>query len=303
MSFVAWLAAAALSLLGHPLAPSFAAHAGAKEFCASPGPRDYAARFGEFPPIHEIPPASKKHPALGNLDFGPRTIEMYVDTEGPVVVQPDRYGVAFWDLGFLKGEPSGHPRLNWIVTAQVFSVDGSGWSLEQISHGHIRINRIGNGYQPTLNLPLSHRPGFYRFDVQISEPDGNLLGRYSSYLRVVPPSVKVRLGISNRHFRPGQRLATRPEELGTDLIFFGEAFEVQRRVGGDWRLYRPLNPAFWDGWGGLVGAGDAGRCSYLQIPAHTPSGAYRIVKGVSVIAGGMPVRGLTLTAPFHVSPH
>jgi hypothetical protein len=95
-------------------------------------------------------------------------------------------------------------------------------------------------------------------------------------------------------------LATRPEELGTDWISFGEFFEVQREVGGNWRRYPPLNPEAWELWGGLTEPGGAGRCSYLRIPAHTPLGRYRVVKGVGVDKGIKRERGLTTTARFSV---
>jgi hypothetical protein len=52
-------------LFSHPVAPSAAAHTGAKAFCASLGPRDYAA-LGSLPPIDRIHPGPKEHPGLGN---------------------------------------------------------------------------------------------------------------------------------------------------------------------------------------------------------------------------------------------
>jgi hypothetical protein len=226
---------------------------------------------------------------------------MYVDVEGPAIVRPDRYGVAFWDVGFLGNKPNTHPRLDWLVTAQLVSLDSSGASLEEVAHGHIRIGYIDDAYQPSLNLPVPDQAGFYRFDVQIAGANGDLLGSYSEYLRVVAPSVKVRLGISDRRFRPGQTLATRPEELGTDWISFGEDFEVQRRSGGGWRHYPSLSPEIWEAWGGFAGPGGAGRCSYLHIPADTPAGRYRVVKGIGVNTGSKHEHGLVLAAPFSVS--
>jgi hypothetical protein len=226
---------------------------------------------------------------------------MYVVTEGPVIVKPDRYGVAFWDVGFLGNKPETDPKPNWNVTAQLISLDPSGASLEEVAHGHIRIGSIDNAYQPSLTLPVPDRPGFYRFDVQISDAKGTRLGAYGEYVRVVEPSVKVRLGISDRRFRPGQSLAARPEEIGTSWISFGEHFEVERRSSGGWRPYPPLNTRNWNLWLGTAGPGGAGRCSHLRIPPETPAGRYRLVKGVGVLTGGEHARALTLTAPFSVA--
>lgn len=301
MTPVALLAALVLGLSSQPVAPSAAAHTGAKAFCASPGPRDYAAPLANLPPINRIHPGPKEHPGLGNLPFGPRGIEMYVDTEGPVIVRPEKYGVAFWDVGYLGNKPETHSKLDWLVTAQMVALDSSGASLDEVAHGHIRIGRIDNAYQPSLNLPVPDRLGFYRFDVQIAGADGNLLGSYSEYLRVVAPSLKVRLGINDRQFRPGQTLATRPEELGTEWISFGESFEVQRRSGSRWRSYSSLLPGIWALWRGFVGPGGAGRCSSLHIPIDTPAGRYRVVQTVGVNPSGKRGHGLTLTAPFSVS--
>ena len=268
-------------------------------FCSSPGPRDYTAPLANLPPIDKVP-ARSEHRGVGNLPFGPGTVEMYVDTEGPVIVRPDHFGYGFWDVGFERNQPERHPTLDWLVTAQLVALDSTGEALEEVSHGHVKIHRINDAYQPSLNLKVPYRVGFYRYDIQISDSAGDRLGSYSEYVRVVSRSVKVRLGINGRRFRPRQTVATRPEELGTEWITFGEDFQVQRRSKGAWRLYPPMNPEIWETWGGLTGAGGAGRCSSFRIPAGTPRGRYRIVKRVSTRFGREPGLSLTLTAPFSV---
>jgi hypothetical protein len=225
---------------------------------------------------------------------------MYVDTEGPVIVRPDHFGYGFWDVAFERNPPEGHPRLGWLVTAQMVALDSTGQVSEEIAHGHITIARIDDAYQPSLNLKIPDRVGFYRYDVQIADSAGNLLGSYSEYLRVIPSSVRARLGINGHRFRPGGVVATRPEEIGTAGISFGEDFQVQRLSEGAWRRYPPMTPNAWAAWLGFVGPGSAGRCSSFRIPPGTRRGRFRVVKRVSTSVGREPGRSLTLTAPFSV---
>jgi hypothetical protein len=231
---IGFLAAMVATVLSHPVAPSFAAHSSPRAFCSSPGPRDYTAPFSALPPINEVPGRSKKS-GVGKLPFGPGTVEMYVYTEGPVIVRPGRFGYAFSE----RNPPKHPPKLDRLVTAQLMALDRTGAVSEQVDQGQIRIRSIDDGNQPTLNVKVPDRVGFYRYNIQISDFEGNLLGSYSQYLRVVPGSVRVRLGINGRRFRPGQTVATRPEELGTDWISFGDDLFVQRRIGGTWRSYHP----------------------------------------------------------------
>lgn len=301
MTRIGVLAALVATVLSHPVAPSFAGHESRHAFCSSSGPRDYATPLSTFSPINKVPGRPKKS-GVGNLPFGPGTVEMYAYTEGPVIARPDEFGYAFSDVGFeRKNPPKDRPKLDWLVTAQMMALDPTGAVSEQVDQGQIRIRTIDDAYQPSLNLKVPARVGFYRYDIQISEFDGTLLGSYSQYLRVVPHSVKVRLGINARRVRPGQTIATRPEELGTDWISYGEAFTVQRRIDGDWRPYPPMDQKFWNDWLGLAGPGEAGRCSFLSIPAYAPKGRYRVVKHIGVEEAGEHELGVTVTAPFSVS--
>lgn len=226
-----------------------------------------------------------------------------MDTEGPVIVRPDQFGYGFWDVGFLGNPPVERtPPLNWTVAAQLWSLNPAGEPSEEVDRGQIHIGRINDAYQRNLNLRVSHAVGFYRYDIQISDREGKELGSYSTYLRVVPEAVKVRLGINRHRFRPGQTVATRPEVLGTNWITYGEFFEVERMSNGRWHQDPALAPGSWLFWSGSVGLGGAGRCSRLKIPADTPPGKYRVSKPVGVERHRIQLLPLTLTAPFSVTP-
>ncbi|MGN6588248.1 MAG: hypothetical protein ACTHKT_12405 [Solirubrobacterales bacterium] len=288
------------ALHGNPLAGSHAAGEAPKAFCSSPGPRDYTAPLSKLPPINPVPPRSGRS-GQGNLPFGPGTVEMYLDTEGPVLVKPDRFGYGFFDHGYERSPPVEMTPLGWTVAAQLWSLDSAGRQKEVVDERQIHIGRIDDAYQPNLDLTMPDAVGFYRYDIQISDGEGNELGSYSTYLRVVPEFIKVRLGINSGRFRPGQTVATRPEVLGTNPITYGEDFEVQRMRNGRWQRDWAMTQEEWRAWLGSAGLGGAGSCSSFTIPANTPAGRYRVRKQVGVELHGIHWLPLTLTAPFSVT--
>ncbi|HEY2053912.1 MAG TPA: immunoglobulin-like domain-containing protein [Solirubrobacterales bacterium] len=300
MSAVVVLAASIAAMFSHAVAPPMVADATPKEFCSSPGPRDYAAPLEALPPITRVPARSKEHPGLGNLPFGPRGIEMYEMGVDQVLTGASSYGFAFWDVGFVGNHPE-TPTVDWRVTAQIQALGPDGSVVEEVDHTHIKVGRIDDAYQPIISLDVPGRPGFYRFDIQITGADGAELGAYSEYLRVVPPSVEVRLGINTDRVRPGQVIAVRPEELGTERLDYGEYLVVQRRSDGGWHRYPPMNGGAWALWLGMLGPGAAGSCNHVAIPDDTPAGHYRFVKSVGTETGPRSGRSLSVAAPFMVA--
>jgi hypothetical protein len=285
----------------NPTAPVMVSHRTPDALCSAPAPRDYTTPFASLPPIREVPPKSTEHPGLGNLPFGPKGVELYAGTIGQVLVGRSSIGFSVWNVGFLGNRPDEHPNLDWSLTAQLVTLDAAGQDVEEIGHARDHIGRIDDAYQPSVSLPVPADPGFYRADVQISEADGTVLGSYSEYFRVMSPTLKVRLGISNNRVRPGERIAVRPENLGTDSLTYGEDYVVQRRESGYWRGYRPMNGGAWALWLGFIQPGGAGSCNSPRIPPDTPPGRYRIVKRVSTPLGPKTSRPVTLFAPFTVA--
>jgi hypothetical protein len=284
----------------NPTAPVMVSHSAPNALCSAPAPRDYTAPFARLPPIREIPLESKAHPGLGNLPFGPKGVELYASTNGQVLVGRSNIGFAVWSVGFLGNRPDERPNLDWSLTAQLVALDAAGQDVEEIDHARDHIGRIDDAYQPSVSLAAPADPGFYRADVQISEADGTVLGSYSEYFRVMEPTLKVRLGISNDRVRPGKRIAVRPENLGTDSLTYGEDYVVQRRESGHWRGYRPMNGGLWAAWLGFIQPGGAGSCNSPTIPPDTPPGRYRILKYVGASLDPKASRSVTLVAPFTV---
>ena len=301
LSSAAALMVAIVGLLGHPVAPAVRANDTPGEFCSAPGPRDYESPLAELPSVTSVPPRSKDHPGLGNLPFGPRRVEMYETSVGHVLVGGGRFGYTFWDVGFLGHHPE-TPTVDWGVTARLLALDRDGGVVEEVDHTRTHIGRIDGARQPSIDLPVPSRPGFYRFDIQVRDGGGGELGSYSQYLRVVPRSVRVRLGINRGTVRPGAVVAVRPEELGTEWLTYGESFVVQRRTGGDWQRYDLTRQELWELWLGGLGPGAAGGCNRLLIPSGTPPGRYRILKTLGVEIAPRVGRSFTVTAPFRVLP-
>jgi hypothetical protein len=154
------------------------------------------------------------------------------------------------------------------------------------------------GNQPRIDVnPLDDRHGFYRFDMQIFSTDGDRIGSFGAYFKVVRPSWRPRLGLSRAVLRPGRQLLIRVENYGSERATYGESFRVQRFENGAWAPADVSIRRFWRLWSGWSSPGDAGRCSSLWLRSNTAPGLYRIVKRVGGRPGGGPTR---LSAGFQV---
>ena len=258
------LVALGLSLTSPVLA--LAAPTSAGSFC---GPKEPVRDFGlsNMPPVREAPESLKK------LGFG--AVTMY----GPwdrVMPAPSPFG-----YGFSERDYGGSPRLDWTVTAQLWTVDRRGEDLEEVDHNEIFIGQLNATHQPRIEVhPLADRRGFYRFDLQIANGAGAVLGSYSSHFKVVRASWHPRLRLNRDVLRPGERLLARLENHGSRTVSFGESFGVQRFESGAWVQASDLRGGPWRQWLGFLGPGGSGRCNSLFLPATTPTGLYRIIKWV-----------------------
>ena len=259
---------------------------GDPEFCSPEEPvRDFG--LSKLPPVREMP--------VSEGMFGHGAVNAYGGGMfGRILTGPQGYG-----YGFSESNYTGTVRLNWTVTAQMWSVGGKGNPIEQVGEARLFIGRLNAAHQPHISIDTPSENGFYRFDIQFTAESGALLGSYSEYLKVVPPYWKVRLGLSGSTFKPGERVLSRVENLGTETVSYGESFSVQRLEGGQWMRAPELTRGPWLMWLGIAGAGRSGRCSSLYLPEDVAPGQYRISKSVG--EHGWP-RGKSrrLTAPFEV---
>lgn len=245
-----------------------------KEFCSSPGPSDYTQPFLTLPPVHRIP-------SSGILPFGPKRLNVYFDRPSPAMIEGGDVGYAFYDRNLRSVL-----RLGWTVSAQLYALSTEGIVLQKVDSGQIHVGAVRNAYPPSLNLRLPSKIGFYRFDIQFADAEGDLLGEFDEYLRIMPIETNARLGINGRRFHVGQTVATRVENLGTSTVTYGAMYRLARKVAGDWRGVIKVNNGPWPLYQGFAYAGRTGSCSGFKISADFPSGSYRVVKEIGVQRSG-----------------
>ncbi|HEY5052917.1 MAG TPA: immunoglobulin-like domain-containing protein [Solirubrobacterales bacterium] len=110
----------------------------------------------------------------------------------------------------------------------------------------------------------------------------------------VPPPFKVRLGVDRGSVRPGGQLRVRVEDLGTEDVVYGLAYELARWEGGSWVKQR-TGPFFKSR--SFVRAGTASACQGIDIPSQAAPGLYRVSKKV---APKLKTKSMNLMAEFRV---
>lgn len=242
-------------------------------------------------------PRVQEPPKTGDLPFGPRAVALESIWAYPILRLGESYGY------LLRSESYGErTSLHWTLNARMMRVDEAGRPVREVDRKTVRVRTIGDGEERRLYVNPSRRPGFYRYDLWITGRGGAELAHYEKYVRVIPTFWRVRLGLAKQRVKPGQRVLSRVENLGSVTPVFGERFQVQRQVNGRWVKPPKLPIGTWLAWLGVAGPGEAGRCSVLALPAGFPDGRYRIVKWVSRKGERqLPGRWIRLVAPFEVA--
>lgn len=262
-------------------------NSGNPDFCEPEQPvRDFG--LSELPPVREVPESAKEL-GHGAVTFSDR-FRLRVTSE------PDPFGYEFIEY------PEADVHLDWTVTAQLWAIDRQGIALREVDRGELAVRRLAGARRPSIFLkPLENRRGFYRFDMQIANRGGKVIGSYGTYFKVVrPTSGLARLQLARDVLRPGQQLLSRIANYGSETITYGAFFAVQRLEDGKWSRASDLNPKYWDGWSAILGPGLVGKCSSLSIPLLTPPGRYRIVKPIGTERWSNGSKGIHLYAPFKV---
>ena len=91
--------------------------------------------------------------------------------------------------------------------------------------------------------------------------------------------LRVRLDIKRAAYSPGDLAYARVENVGTELVFDGRDYGVERRVRGEWIWVGPAGLKWPRIPLGMLSSGRA-RCMNFRIPKHGRVGRYRIVKSV-----------------------
>jgi len=280
--------AVACSALALAVAPPVAG-AGVPAFCVPKKPaRDFG--FSQLPPVRSAP-------YDGDLPFAPPNVNVY---GGSLLgeVAPQRTSSGF---GFSEENERGTVHLGWTVTMQMWRLGGRGVPLREVDSETLFIGELDAADQPHISVDTLGGRGFYRADVQFTDEDGTQLGAYSSYVKVVRPFWKARLRLDRHAYRPGQKVLSRLENLGTRTMTYGEEFEVQRLADGRWVAAPDLTPNGWLLWLGVSGPGAYGLCNSVRLPQDVAPGRYRIVKPVEESVPHRRDRLRRLVAPFLVA--
>ncbi len=208
-------------------------------------------------------PAVSEPPESGELPFGPRAIQLWT-FGGPVLLTGQSFGY------HLSGEGYGRPKpLGWTVRARLSVAGPTGKTGREVDSEEVEIRMIDVADEYDLALGPLHRPGFYRYDIEFLDSEGEILGSYSEYIKVFERQFwKVRLGLSGKSFRVGERVLSRVENLGTEIPSFGEEFQNPEEEGG--RL-DPLSQSNANGLAPLGRVRGPRRHGPLQRPLPIPS--------------------------------
>lgn len=259
---------------------------GKSSFCV---PKKPVEDFGlsKLPPVREVPESAK------GLGYGAVTIYR---GQSQVMPRPLPIGFGFSERNYTGGGVL----LNWTVTAQLWAVDRRGRAFREVGADKLFIGRLDVADQPSIEVdPLKGRRGFYRFDMQIMNQAGEVLGSYSTYFKIARPTWRPKLRLSQDVVQPGQQLLIRLENHGSETVSFRRSFWVSRFEDGRWTHVRDLSHPRSILRRLHLSPGGTGGCAVLSLPADTPPSLYRVTRrvGTDRYPDG---KGEFLDAPFEV---
>jgi hypothetical protein len=188
--------------------------------------------------------------------------------------------------------------LNWKLAIELSRVSRHGGVRKVLGEQKRRLKKVHRNSQLDLSLSLDYPPGLYRYRVVIRDRGNKVLAEYGQYARVLPPTLKVGLGLNKRAFRGGEDLLAQIINYGTESVSFGKGAIFERYENGDWvktNLF-PMPRVQRRAVG--VTAGVRGPCEEFDIPEDTPAGTYRLRKEIFTL---FLANARTVTASFAVS--
>ncbi len=142
----------------------------------------------------------------------------------------------------------------------------------------------------------------YRLTVVFQSKSGRKLGGYGFYSRVVAVTKHARLSLDSDTYVPETTVFGRLENFGTDPIFYGARYAIERLEGSTW-VTAPESPRVFILPLYSTEAGATSSCSPFWI-RPTMSGRYRMTKGITygVWPPSSNNRPVVLTAEFDIVP-
>jgi hypothetical protein len=241
--------------------------AAAEAFCPPGTIRDYAPPFKKMRPVAQ-PPAS------GVLPSGAGGLKLRVLGGGVTQIGGGRVGF------YLEGPSKHRAKLDAVVHSRLVAVNQRGRPKGPARVRERRVRTILSRSRVNLGFGVGGGPQLYRLDVQAREFGGKRLWSYSEYVRVVPRTVKARLGLSAGSYHVGGVVLFRLENVGSAEILFGYEFALEVWNGSAWSL-SPGAPDSFEQIGLGIGGGQTARCQRFQLPVDLVPGRYRISKPYS----------------------
>jgi|GEM_PF-4486110 len=217
-------------------------------------------------------------PARGGFPFGPRGPRVLRDGEA-VRDAPSR-------VGFLLrandgGGGADGSRVVAVTRLSRVSLHGGRGRLLRTRRQMVTAVLVGRRSEMRLGaFRIGRRPAYYRVEVAIRKGRRNVR-RYVEFIRMSRRRTSVVLALSAGVLHPGERAFWRVENRGTTPVIFGVEFGVERWTPSGW-VDAGFAPGQFPAVGLYVGAGRAGDCERLRLPADLAAGFYRLVKPVTV---------------------
>jgi hypothetical protein len=166
------------------------------------------------------------------------------------------------------------------------------------------VARFGSHERRRFPFRLSGKPSLYRFEIEFLNWAGKRIGRFGRYLRVLRPRRDARLALNPTSFRPGDTVAPRLENFGTESLLYGLGYSIESYDGAAWARSPIDRPRPIPLIGLRTGPGEAASCWDFTIPSDAPPGLYRFVWSGRASRETIPGHDgrLKLTAEFQVLP-
>lgn len=257
-------------------------------FCEEEVLHDFLAPLERLPRLH-APPAS------GQLGFGSRNILLRANST--LIVGGGTVG---YRLTLQNYDHPAHPR--WKLSTTLTQVDWRGRTTRVVDRQQRRVDRIGRGNSTGFEFEVDGTPAVYRLTIVFESDSGRKLGGYGLYVRAVNPTRHARLALSGGPFRPGDTVFSRIENRGTETVFYGAAYRIERYDGSSWAL-APESPRSFilPLYGSGPGRSENG-CTRFSIPSTMPPGYYRMSRDLSFGQFTPKEQQTTLTAEFEIVP-
>ena len=263
---------------------------GTSPFCAGGTARSSS---GPFKPIRRLPSPSPS----GRIGFGPKSLVLK-----PLPRLLTGAGSVGYTLSLRPSAPVAH--LEWDATTTLSRVDWRGRFAEKLKRDRRHISTVSRTRSASLRFRVKGRAAFYRVIVVFRDDSGQRLGTYGFYFRVVPAGEDASLVLDGDSYRQGDTVVGRVDNPGSETVFYGTPFAIERPQSSGWVLAPESYRGPWTL--PLLGTspGKAGEfCSRFRIPAEMAPGRYRMSKEVSV--GDWPATGESkrkLAAEFSILP-